>query len=111
MFGCEAATVRFAGLNTSKVYFNVLVSLSHSVCIIIIPSEIISNPTIKLIIDYIVLCPLCPTFIGVEAGGGGGGRGGLQPHQILGNSDFWAARENLCKPVFEGVSIFFFLLV
>ena len=71
MFGCAAAAVRFAGLNTSKVYFNVLVSLSHSVCIIIIASEIISNPTIKLIIDYIVLCPLCPTFIGVEAGGGG----------------------------------------
>ena len=40
--------------------------------------------------------------IGVMARGGGGGvgRGGLQPPQILGNSFFWAARENLGKARF-----------
>ena len=39
--------------------------------------------------------------IGVMARGGGGvGRGGLQPPQILGNSVFWAARENLGKARF-----------
>ena len=36
--------------------------------------------------------------IGVRAGGRG--RGELQPPQILGNSDFLAARENLGKACF-----------
>ena len=41
--------------------------------------------------------------IGVRAGGA---RGGCSPPQILGNSDFWAARENLGKVGFHDVSIF-----
>ena len=43
--------------------------------------------------------------IGVRAGG----LGGLQPPQILGNSDFWAAKEILAKPLLKEVSMFLFL--
>ena len=62
------------------------------------------------------------TFIGVRAGGGGGGRGGLQPSQILGNSDFLGSKRKLGQSqflktfpclfyyYFEEINIFYFNL-
>ena len=47
----------------------------------------------------------------LRAAGGARGAAPLPPPpppQILGNSDFGAARENLAKPVFKDVSMFFY---
>ena len=51
---------------------------------------------------------LLPSFIGVRAGGG---EGGLQPPQILGNSDFLGSERKFGQSQFLKTSPFYYLII